>query len=445
MTQAKLPRRDIIAYGFLAVPLAFASMPLYIYAPDFYATQYGLSLSTLAALLLGLRLIDAIQDPFIGYLSDKYLHRRIYIIALAALVLVVAFTALFQPAANFGLSVWFVLFMLLSTSAYSVLSINLNTIGGMWSQERTEKTRIAGYREAFGLIGLLLAVTLPGVLQQVMPSSRAFLWVSMLLGFLMLVALALFVRWYRGEDAVRASSHAPKPLSAKAFPLQTRYTYIVYALSMLASSIPAVLVLFFIRDRLNMEAYTALFLALYFLSGACGMPLWTSISKKTDKATAWLIGMALAVVSFFWAIFITPETAWSYGFICVLSGLALGADLAIPPSILADQIHDQRSEQHAASYYGILTFIAKSALAIASLIALPLLDFFGFKPGGANNADALLVLSITYAGIPSIIKLVSAILLWRMKPLIQNGAQRVQDRNNISDRSHFYSGSNHNV
>ena len=48
MTQAKapntpdrLPRKSLFSYGGLALPVAFAGLPLYIHAPDYFTTEYG--------------------------------------------------------------------------------------------------------------------------------------------------------------------------------------------------------------------------------------------------------------------------------------------------------------------------------------------------------------------------------------------------------------------
>ncbi len=71
MTAHPISKNDLWRYSILAIPIAFAGFPLYVLAPDYYATTHGLSLSLLGFLLLGLRLFDAIQDPVIGALSDR--------------------------------------------------------------------------------------------------------------------------------------------------------------------------------------------------------------------------------------------------------------------------------------------------------------------------------------------------------------------------------------
>ncbi len=77
MKRAKITKLDLFYYSFPAVFSAFAGIPLYVYAPEYYNANYGVSLSYLGLSLLALRAIDAAQDPFIGMLSDKYSRYRI--------------------------------------------------------------------------------------------------------------------------------------------------------------------------------------------------------------------------------------------------------------------------------------------------------------------------------------------------------------------------------
>lgn len=410
-----IAKKELLSYGILAMPLAFAGIPIYIHAPDFYATQYGVSLATLGLILLFLRFIDAIQDPLIGYFSDKHSEHRPKIIFLSLILLAVSFTLLFQPLADNHI-IWFALFILLSTTAFSVLTINLNTLGGLWSRDKNQKTTIAAYRETFGLMGLILAVILPSVFQNQMPKEDAFLYVSLFLFVIIIFSGFLFGKWQNHHLSINKTK-PNKTFSTKQIAnvsTQSKRFFIVYGASMLASSIPAVLVLFFIRDRLSLESYSGLFLLAYFLSGAIGIITWGYASKILGKHRAWLLAMFLAVVSFVWAYFLSAGDFWPYLFICILSGIAFGAELVLPASILADHIHEGKNEETAAIHFGLLAFLAKLALALAAATTLPYLQLQGFLAGQSNSEEALRALSVSYAAIPCLIKLISIYLLWRI-------------------------------
>ena len=409
---------DSLHYGFLALPLAFAGIPLYIHAPDFYATQAGLPLASLGALLLLLRFIDAVQDPLIGRLSDAYAKHRLALMIAAALLLALSFAALFHPLTDKAPLVWFSLSMVLATSSYSVLSINLNSIGGLWSDDTHTKTRITGMREALGLLGLLIASALPSLLQQQYDKAQAFDYVSLSLAGLLALALLLFVPWYQRSKARFDRSLSDTPSQGfwslcRSVPAVNRRFFMIYGISMLASSIPAVLILFFVRDRLGAEDLAGLFLGIYFISGAAAMPLWQVISKRQGKPQAWLASMLLAVASFIWAFFLGTGDLWSFGIICILSGIAFGAELALPPSMLADFIQAQRQQQSASLQFSFLTFLLKTAAALASLLVFGVLDYAGLETGAANEEQALLALSLAYALIPCVIKIAAALLLYR--------------------------------
>ncbi len=86
---------DGMRYGLLGLPLAFCALPLYVVMPHFYATQWGVSLTALGALLLALRLLDAVLDPWIGRWCDAWAQRSATVLwramALASVVLAIAF------------------------------------------------------------------------------------------------------------------------------------------------------------------------------------------------------------------------------------------------------------------------------------------------------------------------------------------------------------------
>ena len=69
----------------------------------------------------------------------------------------------------------------------------------------------------------------------------------------------------------------------------------------------------------------------------------------------------------------------------MVSGLALGADLALPPSLLADVIDRDRRMQATGAYFGLWTLATKLNLALAAGIALPLLALPGLRAGQSQT------------------------------------------------------------
>ena len=124
--------------------------------------------------------------------------------------------------------------------------------------------------------------------------------------------------------------------------------------------------------------------------------------------------MVLSIVTFIYAAFLNQGDIVAYGIICVLSGAALGADLSLPPALIAARISANKHESEATQYYAVLAFLSKIALAIAAGISFLALDTAGFEANFDNTERALTVLIIFYALIPCILKTVSAALMWQL-------------------------------
>lgn len=428
-----ISKSALIGYGLLALPVAFAGFPLYVLAPDYFATHHGVSLSLLGVLLLVLRLFDAIQDPLIGALSDRYRKMTPRLMAVAAITLCLSICGLFN-AVWFSPAIWFVLCMGVAVSSYSVLSINLSAYGALWGCDPKQQTRIAAYREGWGLLGLIVAVSLPGMLGQWFGKEQVYILYPLLLAVIMGLGLAIFYRWLRSVSLAAHSLHVGFSISSmlRSLPTPTRKLFIAYFVSMLASSIPAVLILFFVRDLLGAESYTGVFLLLYFLSGAVAMPLWIYVSRRVGKTNAWLFSGLVAVCSFAGAFHLGDGDIMGYGLICLFSGLALGADVALPPAIIADQLHAHNQSEYTASYYAILALIAKAALAAASAATLPALDAFGFVPAAGNDASGLKALSVAYALVPCLLKLASVgMVFFFFNPVLGAPHENLSTRSDI--------------
>lgn len=439
MSAPAITGKSLLQYGFIAVPVAFAGFPLYVLAPDFFATRYGLSLTLLGTLLLVIRVFDAIQDPLIGWLTDKLQNYFLLLLSIAGTILCFSVFGLFNNH-FFAPAIWFSLCMVVAVSAYSVLIIVLGAQATLWTTDTNAQTRIAGAREAFGIIGLVIAVSVPTLLSQWMAADEVYRWYAGLLFLLMLAGIICFSRLTLPPATTATSNTQSSPLTAiRALPTESWRLFVVYGVSMLASSIPAILVIFYVRDLIGAEQLTGLFLLLYFLSGAAAMPLWKKISARHGKYTAWCVANILAVAGFICAFFLSAGDVWPYALVCIVSGLALGADLTLPPSILADHIHAHANRNCSGSHYAFLAFISKASLALASAIALPILDVAGFKPQAVNSEAALATLSAAYALVPCVLKAGAAGLLYAF--FIRSGS----GGNNENIQNHGHNRSSHHA
>jgi Na+/melibiose symporter-like transporter len=413
MASGTMPTRQMLAYGALGFPLAFAALPLYVHVPRLYAESVGLPLALVGVVLLLTRFADALIDPLLGQWSDRLGNRR-RLIAFALPLLALGLAALLTPPQGGG-TAWLVLTLAITFVGFSLATINYHAWGAELGETPRERVRITAAREMFALGGVVVAAALPSLLARDVATAMQHLgWV-----FIPVLALAAFATLAGAPltAVVTGTTQQRPPLASVFLDLRFRRLLIVLAVGGIASAIPATLVLFFIADVLQLQDRQGLFLVIYFVCGGLAMPGWVRLANRHGKVRAWIASMVLAICSFVWAFLLETGDGVAFALICAASGAALGAELALPPALLADLLADGRRAGRetagAGAYFGVWNFVTKFNLALAAGIALPLVSLGGYKVGAGDGG--LMALSAVYALLPAAIKVISMLLLWRWK------------------------------
>lgn len=406
----RFSRRALLAYGLFGLPLALVALPVYVQVPQLYAAGLGMPLTVVGAILLGARVLDAFIDPVLGRWMDGSRNRRGHatFVLLSLPLLLAGYLALMPPPeiGPAAMGVWFAASLILVYLGFSMATIAHNSWGAHLAPQRGERARLTAMREGCALAGVVLAAALPTV-AGLGGLSAAFV-------VLLLAAAMVLVR------------HAPRPPQAGSEPVAARWLLplqdarfrrllLVYAVNGTAAAIPATLFLFFASDKLQLPQYAPLFLVLYFVAAAAALPLWAKLAAAIGEAGAWLAGMLLAVAAFVWTAQLDAGAFVGFAVICVLSGAALGADLALPPALLAGVItaaghHGERE----GAYFGLWSWMTKMNLALAAGIALPMLEWLGYQPGSSSE-EGMQALTMAYALVPCALKVAAALLLWRAR------------------------------
>ena len=411
-------------YGLLGLPLAFVALPLYVILPNHYAREFGMPLATLGLVLLFARLFDAFIDPLLGKFSDKLFARSAKAVlafgAIAGVFLATGFVLLFFPPLivqqqQTMLIAWAAVTLLITYAAYSALSIAHQSWGAMLGGTEVQRSRLVAWREALGLIGVILASILP-VAGGLIASTAIFI-------------IAIFVAWVAWTQSVKPISSFPSLANTSSHSIfkpfnnvQFKRLFVVFVLNGIASAVPATLILFFVQDRLQApKQMEAAFLGAYFVCAALAVPLWLQGIKRIGLTKSWLLGMVLSIVIFVWAMQLGRGDATAFIVICALSGIALSADLTIPSALLAGVIADAGDRGRAeGAYFGWWNFATKLNLALAAGLTLPLLGLMGYTPG-TQQPEALTALTIVYCLVPIAIKVVAAVTLYLL--MIRQSAQ----------------------
>jgi GPH family glycoside/pentoside/hexuronide:cation symporter len=396
------------AYALFAALLACAGLPIYIHAPKFYVDEYGVSLTALGAVLFGLRLLDVVQDPLLGRLSERLRNQRGLAVGIGCAVIALAMIGLFAVPPMTTPVLWFGIMLTLVFSAFSFLTICFYA-QGVASADRMAgqgHLRLARWRETGALLGVCVASVAPVALGAAMGTPFA----GFAAGFAVLAvvaALAMRGQWVSVDvpDSTGFGTVLRDTLA--------RRLLLIALLNAAPVAVSSTLFLFYVESALGAPGFEGPLLLLFFLSAAAAAPVWGMLAERLGTKRVLLSAMVLAIFAFGGALFLGEGDQRWFALVCVVSGAAMGADLTLLPALFATRM--ARIAPSAAEGFGLWSFVSKFTLALAAAILLPMLDNAGFVSAaeGQSPANAIDLLRLLYAGVPCLLKLAAIFLLWR--------------------------------
>jgi GPH family glycoside/pentoside/hexuronide:cation symporter len=397
------------SYALFASLLAAAGLPIYIHAPKFYVDEYGVSLAALGSVLFLLRLIDVVQDPLLGRLSEKLRHQRGVAVTLAALIMAGAMVGLFAVSPPIAPLIWFGLMLTLVFSAFSFLTICFYAQGVAKADALPGKGHLvlARWRETGSLLGVCVAAVAPVGLGVWLDAPFA----GFAVGFAVLaVAAVLAMRGeWRAADLPAATGFAVilrDPIA--------RQLLLIGLVNAAPVAVSSTLFLFYVESALEAPGWEGPLLLLFFLSAAFAAPLWGKSAERFGPRRVLLAAMVLAILAFGGALFLSAGDIWLFALVCLASGAALGADLTLLPAMFAT--HMAKISPTGAEGFGLWSFVSKFTLALAALALLPLLEGAGLQSGPDPSPEAAInLLTWLYAGLPCALKVLAIALLASVK------------------------------
>jgi GPH family glycoside/pentoside/hexuronide:cation symporter len=414
----RVPIAKKLAYAAPAFALAIVGIPVYVYIPKFYTDVVGVNIAMLGYLLLAVRLFDAVTDPAIGFLSDKtktrFGRRRPYI-AVGAIFLSLSMYFLFNPpeASPYFETIWFGVTIFCLFFFWTAIVVPYESLGPEITFDYDERTTLLGMRDGALIAGTLAAASSPAAvawafgLSPTDEGERAkFFWIAVLYAPL----LVAFCWWcvlsirerpqlFRGDK--QGLLQGLREVSQNRPFIILLISYIVAAFG---SNLPATLILYYVEYVLQSKQ-ADLFLLIYFATGVLFLPGWIYMARKLEKKVTWLTAMVINTGAFLGVFFLGPGDAHIYGVLVFLSGIGLGATLAIPSAMQADVIdYDEliSGQRREGQYIGIWSITKKLAAALGVGLALSILGAVGYTPNVEQSEQVQFTLRVLYALVPSL-------------------------------------------
>lgn len=421
---APLARSVLIAYSLPAFVVALPTIPVFIHLPTLYGVTLGLGLAATGYALLIARIFDTVTDPLIGWLSDRFGwkgNRRKPWIAAGAVIAGIGLLQILSPPAVVD-SDYLLVWSLVLYAGWTLLAVPYMAWGAELSGGYDERTRITSWRETFALLGIVGAGAVTAVTAGLgwteTESTAAIAWLAIGLGGVTVPWLLWAVPDGDLAGQRKPAKHQHTLTTVKALIANRPFLRLLSAwfLNGLANGVPAALFFLYLEFGLGAAAdQRPLFVLLYFIAAIAAIPLWLKLSRTYGKHRIWCWAMILACTAFVAVPVIPSGTLIAFAIVCLITGMALGADLALPPAIQADVVDYgafRSGRARAGLQFALWGMSTKLALAAAVGLALPGVEVLGFDPGSPTQSG-INSLVVIYALVPVVIKILAITVVWR--------------------------------
>ncbi|MBD2112461.1 MULTISPECIES: MFS transporter [Cyanophyceae] len=419
---AKLPPLPISVKVFYGVGELAASVPASLsafFVLYFFTTVAGLSPALAGSVLLFGRTWDAIDDPLIGWLSDRTVSpagRRYPWMLGGVIPMAICSVLLWMVppfASQWGVFAYYIVLSLFAFAAFTAVQLPYTALAAELSDDYDERTDLIGMKSAFSIGASILALVMAQVVfARVADPARQFFILGLLSASLAVVIIGLCVagtyrRYWQVQQSrppLTGGHHSPALLpqlrsvfSNAAF----REVLGLYLCGWMSVQVTAAMLPYFVGAWMGLPATHFAQMALAVQGTAIAMLwVWDWVAKRTGKRTVFLTGAPLAAIALAGLATVQPgQVVWMYT-LGVIAGMGVATLYMVPFAMLPDVIDlDELNTglRREGLYFSALVFLQKLGLAMALFISGQLLSLTGYvantdtQPVAALNAIRLLI------------------------------------------------------
>lgn len=380
-----------------AVGMLGTSLPINMFLAFmafYYVDTLGMDVRAYAAVMGGYALLDAVDNPVYGYLSDRtrsrWGRRRPWLV-LGAPLLAVFFIAFFtvpSGLAGTGLVVWFAVFTVLTGTTDSMVNANYGALLPELYPEERRRAVANAFRQGFMLVAMIVSVALTPMIAAQIGYSRT----AMVFG---VVAAGVVVYSGLGAREDPAAQAAPTPgmlTSVKAILGNRKFWLLAVVGGLYSAAMALVLaaVPFFVKYTLGLpDAQASYLLIAVILTSMLCLALWARLVARLGALRTWrvaLVVLALALASM--SLADSLGGALIAGALVGLgySGVMATVDLVV--ARLLDEDTARTGVRREGMFLAAFGFVNRLNAAVKALAFLGAFALYGFQSGDAPGDRA---------------------------------------------------------
>jgi Na+/melibiose symporter-like transporter len=421
----KVSAWEIAAFAAPAAPLLALSLPTIIFIPPYFASHLGIPLFWVSAIFLGVRIADIVIDPSIGNLEDRTNHswgRRRFWLTVACPPLMALIWLLFiglWPGVPIAIAAITVFLLYLVYAAMMIAHLG-------WAGELMPtyhgRTHVLGAVQLASALGQVLMLVIAGIVAQThtgdgdAANAAAVVAMGWTMVFLLPVATAIAVTFVP-EEKRPPQQHLTLRQTIKTL-LESRSAQRVLLPDFLlgiAQGVSGGLFLFYFQFVLGFTHTAQTLLAIYFVAGLAGVPIWWFAARRWGKHRALQGAFIYAAVTTGILLVLPPgQFALAAPFMFV-AGLGNGGGILLTRTMMADVVDEDElntGARRSGLFFGLLMTTSKAGAAFGPL-TYAFLGLAGFDAaaGAENTRTALLALAALFIFVPMVLSLLGALTL----------------------------------
>lgn len=435
----KLSPLQRVLFGFPSLPHALVAYPVYSLLPAYYAANTKVTLIEIGAVAAASRIFDAVNDPVIGYLSDRtrtrFGGRKPWFVASIVFLLTGSIFLLTPPpdATIVHFAIW-------STVLYTGFTM-FEVPRAAWSSEVTrdymERSRLSSSVGWFNIAGSFTVYAIPIFVSFFTGSSAVgestMYGISFVYILLMPLAIILAIRFVPKGVEVAGKSVSIRSL------LKTMWScrpllrfYMITALWGLGQGVFISASFLFQTEYMNLDEQVPYIMITFFASGLIFMPVWSRILTRVDRHRIWGPFVALSSMAGLVTLLLPrgPEAFVPILGLTLIRGFLGTPQNFLPSAVLSDVIdYDtlKSGSNKAGNLFAFQMLLIKITMALGGALAFMVLDLSGLKIGQPSTPSSDLGILTCYLFIPIALHLAMAALCWNF-PITRKRHAVVQKR-----------------
>jgi len=401
----------------------------------FYVDVQKLSPIWAATVMTGYAIYNAINNPVMGYISDRTKTRwgrRIPYILFGAIPYALFFTLLFfapfngadQPVA---LLIWFILAIFLFESLATIVQTAYYSLLPEMFSEYKDRTSVAVRMNIFMTVGLIIGAALPITIA----SLLGWPWMGVILGGVSAASLLLATRGMFEREASLKAPEVPFGKAITATFLNRSFITLVIAQTMrhFATAVAASGLVFYTKYSLGADpASSSIILGTIFIVAAAALYPWKHfLANRFEPRTTLLIAyvlMGLSTIPLYLAQNLVGALLTATFMGIALAGLLLMGDVTLADVI--DEDETKTGQRREGMYFGMSGLIITLAYALSSVVFGWVSTAYGYDPLLSTQPDSVAHGFRIFMSIPPALGSLLAILALLFYPLHGKRLQTVK-------------------